>query len=95
MLWDGISRLVNAEVHVDLALALWLRWIAATSDAKPTQEILAQDKYWTSIQVCSSDSNLLCSAHIVEEMSRHWFFRAPEIQFTPSDDLHLIDTRAN
>jgi hypothetical protein len=52
MLWDGIGRLVAAEVHVDLALALWLRWIAATSEnVKPSQEILGSDRYWALIQV--------------------------------------------
>ena len=53
MLWDGIASLVTADVNVDLALALWLRWIAAGADAvKPTQEILAQDGYWVLIKQC-------------------------------------------
>ncbi|KAA8914833.1 hypothetical protein FN846DRAFT_239220 [Sphaerosporella brunnea] len=53
MLWDVIGRLVDAEVHVDLALALWLRWITATSEnVKPSQKILGSDRYWALIQKC-------------------------------------------
>lgn len=56
MLWDGINRLASSRVHLDLTLALWLQWIAATSkNVKPTQKILAQDEYWVLIQVGALD----------------------------------------
>jgi len=63
LLWDGLASLVTAEVHVDLALAVWLRWAAASREGvRPSQKILGNDSYWALIQVWSLAVRLYAAA---------------------------------
>lgn len=84
---------MSAEVHIDLALAVWLRWAAsAERDVQPSQEILGNGSYWALLQVWVLLVSFAQLPLKFLEMPGDWLLRAQEIQSLPPHEVHIVDT---